>query len=495
MKKFGVVVIVLAVQFLPFALSARAQALSESLLIVRLQTSGASSGTEEFIELFNASTETIDVTGWKVEYLTAQTQAVSALAALTGQVAPGAPLLLAREGYLSDAAVHFGKGLDDAGGHVRIRDAEGEVIDLLGWDSAAGPEGTAAASLSSGRQLERKLTIDGAFIDTDNNAADFALNDLPAEPAETKVLAAPASCEDIILSEILPNPIGTDTGHEFIELHNIAAMAVSLEGCSLQVAGSTKTFVFPAGTTIEAGAYRAFYDSETSLTLPNAAGGTVVFADADSEEAVAYAANLGSDEVWVLDAGRWEPSTAPTPSQPNAVQVAGDDEEVLAAVLTPCPPGKYRNPETNRCKSLPDDEVLTPCAAGQVRNPETNRCRSAQLASSTTLTPCKEGQERSPETNRCRSATAAATTSLKPCDEGEERNPETNRCRKAATAAKATGTTDKKATGPTKTNYAVIGLVGIGALGYALYEYRQDFRQRLTSLKGRLFPVKDGDPT
>jgi hypothetical protein len=70
-----------------------------------------------------------------------------------------------------------------------------------------------------------------------------------------------------------------------------------------------------------------------------------------------------------------------------------------------------------------------------------------------------------------------ASSTLKPCGEGEERNPETNRCRKVALAS-ADGmpvvqdVNSANTSPPTK--WYLIAVVMVGALGYALYEWRHE---------------------
>jgi hypothetical protein len=57
--------------------------------------------------------------------------------------------------------------------------------------------------------------------------------------------------------------------------------------------------------------------------------------------------------------------------------------------LKPCPPGKERNPATNRCRKIqtvstpkkPKKPQLKPCPVGKERNPATNRCRKIQTVS------------------------------------------------------------------------------------------------------------------
>ena len=193
-----------------------------------------------------------------------------------------------------------------------------------------------------------------------------------------------------------------------------------------------------------------------------------------TEFLVQYPAALDPDHTWAilndvwLDTDRSTPGSAnlsPTP-EPAIIE----DQEELAA----CPAGKYRNPETNRCRNIQETAAtLIPCSQGQVRNPETNRCRSigAVVAG---LVPCREGQERNPETNRCRNVLAANTVT--PCQAGYERNPETNRCRKiqAVVAPSPSVGSASGSNAERKLDKFFIVIASTAVLGYGLYEYRRD---------------------
>lgn len=137
------------------------------------------------------------------------------------------------------------------------------------------------------------------------------------------------------------------------------------------------------------------------------------------QQGFAYA--LGSGNIW-----QW--TTTPQPLGTNIITAP----IIAAKVVTECPEGKYRNPDTGRCRTLEEAvNAISVCDEGYERNPVTNRCRKIQAATTAVLTPCLEGQERNPMTNRCRSI-ASAVAELLPCEDGQERSPETHRCRKAA---------------------------------------------------------------
>lgn len=179
----------------------------------------------------------------------------------------------------------------------------------------------------------------------------------------------------------------------------------------------------------------------------------------------------------VASDGLWQWSTSPQPNGPNVFPAPTESGLGNAgAPLAACPEGKYRSPDTNRCRAIEEAiNELTACAEGQYRSPTTNRCKSVATAS-TALAACQDGYERSPQTNRCRKV-ADDATDLKPCDPGEERNPDTNRCRKvvgspATTVASAT----PNATQQLQHNLTwwVVGGVAAVVIGVGAFEWRYE---------------------
>jgi hypothetical protein len=82
-----------------------------------------------------------------------------------------------------------------------------------------------------------------------------------------------------------------------------------------------------------------------------------------------------------------------------------------AKTLKPCPPGKQRNPLTNRCINVKATTTTirnaplphTPLViAPETHNKTVNKMTTVKKATTVkTLTPCPEGKERNPLTNRC----------------------------------------------------------------------------------------------
>ena len=293
------------------------------------------------------------------------------------------------------------------------------------------------------------------------------------------------------LTELLPNAIGTDTGNEFIELYNPSNRIVDLSLYSIVVGvNGEKSYSFPKGVTIAPGEYRAFNDDVTKLTLINTISRVQLVAVDGSQ--VADSGNYESPadgQSWALIGDSWQYTNQPTPGASNAPS-APEEIVIIDATDTssnsaPCPAGKYRNPRTNRCRSIESDAtVLASCDTDQYRNPETGRCRKITIAQTTSL--CKDGQYRSEETNRCRNIVTAS--SQKPCKETQYRSEETGRCRNlpaSGVPAAAFAVQPIAETGMAFVGWWALGGVGLLAVGYAGWEWRREIANSWQRFTGR----------
>lgn len=298
----------------------------------------------------------------------------------------------------------------------------------------------------------------------------------------------------VLLTEVLANPAGTDTGVEYLEFYNDNTTDRALQDMYI-VRDDTK-YRLQQPHYLSAKEYRTIPAKQFGLTLANSSGAVMKLyshADAELQRIPAYAA-AKDDQSWSRnEAGEWR-YMQKTPNAENienadvktdvdqgqavigsgSVRVneevdvtsqaassptsAKDAEErpcrdgwyryeptgrcrkynIKSAEPAACPAGSYRNPSTNRCKksSAVRTATVAPCPAGKYRNPQTNRCKAVTTVS-LVRTACPSGSYRNPETNRCKKITLA-TAQLKPCKEGWERNPETNRCRKASATLAST---------------------------------------------------------
>jgi hypothetical protein len=173
---------------------------SPSLVVSQLYASGGNSGAvyaNDYVELFNRGTSSVDLTGWTLQYASAASTSWSATA-LSGSIAPGHAYLVAlasggATGTSLPAADATGTtNLAASGGKVAIVDdatalscgaaagscsGVGAIADFVGYGGAADYEGTAAAPAPSASSA--LVRAGGGCTDTDANDADFTA-DTPA---------------------------------------------------------------------------------------------------------------------------------------------------------------------------------------------------------------------------------------------------------------------------------------------------------------------------
>jgi hypothetical protein len=488
----------LFVNILGIVLVTKVSAISSSIVISQIQTASSFSATQEFIELNNNSDSKIDLSGWQVQYKSASGSEWSKLSDLSGIVTARDFVLLSSqtttETYIPAANFFFSAGLAAPGGHIRITDNNGFMIDQIGWGSANNPEGTAVPAPVAGQSLIRNIDANGSFIDSDNNSSDFAITDSPSphigaleEPVEptgcsagqtsgengecqTSEITTVVPCDNqVVLSEFLTDPVGLEeNGGEFIELYNPGDSDAVLTGCHLKSSkSSTDLVAFSDDDIVPAHGY---YVVNLVNKLTNSSG-SINFTTANNNQSINYnSLQEGQSNALIND--QWQVTSKSTPGRDNELVTFVD--EPVTVTLSPCPSGKYRNPATNRCKNIEDESSsLKPCAADQYRSSETNRCRNISSAS-TSLAACKEGYERNPDTNRCRKITNSNST-LVPCAVGYERNAETNRCRKVSSGSSALSSFSQPATtNPANFNPKIVVLVSVLTLGYGAWEYRTE---------------------
>lgn len=285
------------------------------------------------------------------------------------------------------------------------------------------------------QSMMRSMGVDGYVSSFKNEIYRSFFND--------PLYSAPAWPDYLEITEVFASAKGECsplenqvTCGDYVKLHNKGQTEIVLENLVLRSDSNSSTrtdanTILLSGT-LAAGGYKPVYltGSDKRLSLSN---GGYVWLEDKWQTASIYPASLTrydaadslrSDYAYSRDTGEWA-WVEPNPFGASTLaSFAMNDEE--------CPLGKYRNPETGRCRAIEEAvNSLALCAEGEERNPATNRCRKV-VAKTSTLLPCSEGQERNPTTNRCRSI-ASAVAELLPCDEGYERNPATNRCRKMQT--------------------------------------------------------------
>jgi hypothetical protein len=199
-----------------------ADAVPPPLIITEVQTGLATAG-DEFVELYNTSDATIDLTGWQVRYQNATATASSLLAVIGDEstqpvVAPHGYFVLHTDTVLLPAA---GNGqrvnarLSSADKTIALYKPDAQtckltVQDALAWGAATGGEGAPVAVTGSGDRLVYRLIDDaGMYATSRNNAQDFA-----------SVIAATTD-------SVLPTPAAPNTALQLQTAQSVSTGALS----------------------------------------------------------------------------------------------------------------------------------------------------------------------------------------------------------------------------------------------------------------------------
>lgn len=637
-----------------------ASAISQDIVIRQVQASGAEGARYEFVEIENTSNTDVDITGWSIEYVSSSGLRTTKLKTFTTSLDYGRIFLPSgnSEAVVSDSVkntlgteIDFFKPIISATkGTIRIVNAAGEVVDIVGWGDTVGyesepfqeslddgvlrriqpdsdinkvdfalipydqasyeygntaeyvdvctntpemdvtpPDGMVLSGdgvcspavvdvcpgltevyetvpdgyvLQDGACVPQPDDIDDETVSDDatteddtatpNDSEDAEEGDVLAEDEsgatvesdEDDVVGIPGITQDeddsplvvylpLYITELLPNPAGSDTGEEYIEIYNSSEHVI--EGKDYYIKIDEKKYSL-VDTSFAAQSYTVIKSADLPFQLVNSIGKEVTLYSIDDilhSKSTVYT-DAQDDIAWTYYNDVWQymkPSPARAATENDVIigkdtltdevkvveSVVQDDVEKVAkkATVKQCNSDQYRNPETNRCKKKAIPVKLTPCTSGQYRHSETNRCRNIVPASAnlraclpgqyrspqtnrcrniTTavarLKACKEGQVRSPLTNRCKSIVQSSSKHV-PCKPGYARNPETNRCKKSENLIASTraGTypvqpVEDNDVQKTHNWWPLLFLIAVGSL-YGVWEYRHEIKQRLRMVKNK----------
>lgn len=181
------------------------------------------------------------------------------------------------------------------------------------WDFGDGsPAGGGSvvthAYTSAGSKTVRVTVSDGEFSD------DAML--------VISVVAVPYP-DTIVINEFLPDPAGSDTTSEFIELFNTGSSAVDVGGWQVDDAeGGSGAYTIPPGTTIAAGGYVSLTRAVTKIALNND-GDTVRLLVPDGSVKGSFSYDDSSEGLsWNRQGSGYVESTTVTPGAANVITTA-----------------------------------------------------------------------------------------------------------------------------------------------------------------------------
>lgn len=456
-----------------------------SPLVITAYSVTAAQSSLDFVQLYNNEDTPLALDGWGVAYTTTTSTAKVPFATLAGYMTPKSHYVLAVSGGLSGPGVLSYDALD-----LPV----GAKLKSLALIPPVATITSAEQSIAGDGMYRRNLTTTGYSTSTTFAKQDpLTFTALAADPLYVIPPAPQLKIVEIVprSADCAPNDASLVCG-DYVKLHNTSAAPYDASAYRVRTDSSTSesSNAFALPWLIEPGAYLTVHlkNDGDKLSLTDGGGyvwledafGLVKFYD---ETMVNYpSASSQSKQGWawaLAEDGVWQWTSTPQPNIANLITLPIPTVAPVAVATEPseCPAGKYRNPETNRCKNIEEAiATIAACDEDQERNPLTNRCRKIAVATVAALTPCEPGEERNPATNRCRAVLSATTSTDKPCPEGQERNPATNRCRTVVSSAappalqEVAGKASESGVSP----YWVGAAVLAGAAGYGMYEWRSE---------------------
>jgi len=140
----------------------------------------------------------------------------------------------------------------------------------------------------------------------------------------------PVYSDDIRINEFLPNPEGSDTENEWIELYNNSSSEVDISGWIIDdEEGGSTPHTFPQGTKITAQGYLVIYRSESNIALNNNGDEVRLFhPDGNLVDQVSFSESVKEDFSYnqtLSDIWAW--SEELTPGEKNEVVSSDNAEE------------------------------------------------------------------------------------------------------------------------------------------------------------------------
>jgi len=267
----------------------------------------------EFIELYNADSAAVDLSGWSLSDATDKTYTLS------GSIAAKSYLAV----YRSDSDI----ALNNTGDTAELYNPNNILQDSIEYTDSADDDVSYALTKTGDWAWTTTPTPNKANTIT---AVIVAPTNTTTQP-DTKKDSTPSVTYDlsnkIQLSELLPDPAGSDATDEWIELYNGDSRNVDLTGW--QIVDSSHAFTIK-DVTINKSDYALFAVADTGISLNNG-GETVQLVDPTGTEidSITYSTAI-TGESYARTSSAWAWTTTLTPNASNAITLPATDTQTSA---------------------------------------------------------------------------------------------------------------------------------------------------------------------
>ncbi|PIR66850.1 MAG: hypothetical protein COU51_01760 [Parcubacteria group bacterium CG10_big_fil_rev_8_21_14_0_10_36_14] len=271
---------------------------------------------KEWIEFYNTTSRIISIEGWEV------CDGSNKIYTLLGAIYPN-----------SFITIEINNRLNNSGDAIYLSDGNNFSIDQLIYGDWNGSEITAPQKGESiARQLDATYIISSVPTKNYENSIKSSLTESTDENQEKIEYTFSTSTINeikkyIIISEILPNPEGSDATGEWVEFFNSSLDDINLGSLYLDdMEGGSNPYKIPNDTLIKTDGYLIFLREKTNLALNNT-NDSVRLLDADKNEIMNIEYDDASEGLSyaLLDDG-WQWTSEPTPLSQNVIKKTTQQE-------------------------------------------------------------------------------------------------------------------------------------------------------------------------
>lgn len=240
----------------------------QQIVISQFRTRGPRGGSDEFIELYNASTTSMNIGNWTIRGSSVNgITDVRATVPADTQLGSGQHYLLGNksaDGYSASVAtdLDYTNGIADDGG-IALVNSEGTIVDQVGMSAGSVyKEGAPLTPLTTNddRGYERKLGgANGNCQDTNSNTTDFQI--LAPSAPRSKASTVVACTGGIVYTRLVISQFRTrgpgGGNDEFVEIYNPTSQSANVGGWLIRASNATGAigdrFTFPSNAQLNPG--------------------------------------------------------------------------------------------------------------------------------------------------------------------------------------------------------------------------------------------------
>lgn len=319
-----------------------------TLIISEVKVRKDVDGYDEYIELYNASSNAVVLSEYELQYFNSTNpssgqQPISAPVNSDSQnvLPPGKFFVLAKDSSQIQASLASPfTSLSDTAGRLKLVDPSGAVISEAAWTSSSSqavpPVVLVTSSNAVGKSITRSNDNSGApmaegtltlaQVSPHSDALEMLPVDEPSEDNPSDDEQTPVYLS-VVLSEFFIDPVSpqTDGDDEFVELFNPYEHALDLDGYVIKTGSNLQYSYIINGVVLQPGEYWAFYSSEGNITLANS-GGQVQVCDPDGNPVsnVAKYEEAEAGKSWSKVGDLWQWTSNVTPASINIADAISD---------------------------------------------------------------------------------------------------------------------------------------------------------------------------